>query len=93
MSDLQAFHVGGKLLYTFDWTLEMPAGGVTISSIDYVLPTGITQFADSDDLVNFKGTGGFQGFAHGGTYQVVAKATLSNQESIPKTLTVRGFNG
>ena len=92
MSDLQAFHVGGKLLYTFDWTAEVPAT-VTITQIDYVLPVGITQFADSDDLANFNGTGGFQGFAHGGTYQVVAKATLSNAEIIPKTLTVRGFNG
>lgn len=93
MNDLQVFHVGGKLLYTFDWKAEIPAGA-TMTQIDYVLPTGgITQFADSDDLVNFRGTGGFQGFAHGGTYQVVAKATLSNLKVIPKTMTVRGFNG
>lgn len=92
MSDLQAFHVGGKLLYTFDWSAEIP-GAATMSAIDYVLPTGVTQFADADDLVNFRGTGGFEGFAHGQTYQIVAKATLSNSEVIPKTLTVRGFNG
>lgn len=91
-NDLQALAVNGKLLYTFDWSDVMPAGQ-TLNSIDYVLPTPLTTFADSDDLANFKGTVGIQGAVHGATYQVQAKGTLSNGEHVVKNLTIRGFDG
>jgi len=91
MSDLQLLPINGELLYTFDFTNEVPAA-VTVTAIDYVVPVQLAQFADSDDLANKKGTIGLRkgtSGAHGQTLQVEAKATLSNNEKVPKYLTVR----
>ena len=95
MSDLQLLAVTGELLYTFDFTLEVP-GAATVTAIDYVVPTQLTQFADSDDLANKKGTIGLRvsgSGLHGHTCVVEAKATLSNSEKVTKYLTVRVFKG
>lgn len=91
MSDLQLLPLNGELLYTFDFSAEVPSG-TTVTQIDYVVPAQLTQFADSDDLANKKGTAGFRVGAsgkHGMTLQVEAKATLSNSEKVPKYLTIR----
>lgn len=92
MNDLQCLTLGGELHYTFDFTLEVP-NGVTITGISYVVPSGLTQFADDPDLNAYQGTIGLRAGQHGGTYQVLAKATLSNGEVVPQYLTVRVFNG
>lgn len=95
MSDLQLLALTGELLYTFNFAAEC-ADPLTVSSIDYVVPSQLTQFADSDDLVNKKGTIGLRVSAsglHGQTCVVEAKATLSNTEKVTKYLTVRIFRG
>lgn len=92
MSDLQLLALGGELLYTFDFALEV-TDPVTVTGIDYTVPSELTQFADSDDLPNKKGTIGLRPHAtngkHGQTVQVKAVATLSNSEKVPKFMTVR----
>jgi hypothetical protein len=92
MSDLQLLPLGGELLYTFDFTLEVPSL-VTVTGIDYTVPSELTQFADNDDLANKKGTIGLRAHAtngkHGQTAQVKAVATLSNTEKVPKYLAIR----
>lgn len=92
-NDLQATAVGGKLLFTFDWTPEI-SGSVTLTAVAYTLPTGISMVgSQSDDLANKKSSVNLQGFAHGLTQYVKAAGTLSTGEVIPKTLAVRGING
>lgn len=91
MSDLQLLPINGELLYTFDWSPDV-TGSVTVTAIDYVVPAQLVQFADSDDLVNKKGTIGLRKGAtgaHGQTLQVEGKATLSNGEKVPKYVTIR----
>ncbi len=92
MSDLQVLGPSGKLLYTFDFTDEIPAGQ-TLTGVAFTVPPPLAVYATSPDLANKKSTVGLQSSVHGGTYQVRADGTLSNGEIIPKTLTVRGFNG
>lgn len=91
MNDLQHLTVGGQLHYTFDFSLEVPEG-VLMTDVSYEVQTGLTQFAEDNDLVALQGTIGLSGGVHGATYQVIARATLSNGEVVPKGLTVRVFN-
>ncbi len=93
--DVQLLPRGGELLYTFDFSADIPASSpaVSISSIDYTVPAELTQFADSDSLSAYKGTAGFRWHAtdgkHGMTLLVKCVATLSNTEKVPKYLTIR----
>ena len=95
MSDLQLLPIGGELLYTFDFALEVPQASplTTVTGIDYTVPSELTQFADNDDLANKKGTIGLKPHAtngkHGQTVQVRAVANLSNTEKVAKFMTVR----
>jgi len=89
--DLQLLPINGELLYTFDFTADVPED-VTVDAIDYVVPAQLTQYVDVDDLANFKGTAGFKcsvSGKHGMIVQVECKATLSNSEKVPKYLTIR----
>lgn len=89
-NDLQLLPINGELLYTFDFSADVPVGA-TVTAIDYVIPSGLTGYVDSDDLGNNKGTIGLRvnTAKHGQTYQVEAKAILSNTEKVPKYLTIR----
>jgi hypothetical protein len=91
-ADLQLLPINGQLLYTFDWTPDVP-GGATLTAVDYVLPAGskLTQFADSDDLPNRRGTIGLRNNTarKGDTYEIEARGTLSNGEQVPKYMTLR----
>lgn len=91
MSDLQAIAVGGKLNYQFDWSSEV-SGAVTLDSVTASVPSPLT-VTKTDDLGNKKSTLQIAGALHGVTYQVRALGTLSTGEIVPKTLTLRGFNG
>ena len=92
MSDLQALAPNGMLLYTFDFAAEVPTG-INVMGVAYVVPPPLASFVISHDFANRKSTIGLQNAAHGATYQVRAVATLSNNEQVPKILTVRGYNG
>lgn len=91
MSDVQLLPLNGELLYTFDFSADVP-DQATVSQIDYVVPSQLTQFVDSDNLGAAKGTAGLKVHSsgkHGMTLQVECKATLSNQEKVVKYLTIR----
>jgi hypothetical protein len=90
MSDLFAHAPAGELLYTFDWSADVPSG-VSITQVDYTLPSPLQSFADADDFPNKRSTIGIRGVLHGATYQVHALATLSSGEKVPKTLVIRGY--
>jgi hypothetical protein len=87
--------MGGELLYTFDFSEQIPASSpqVSISAIDYTIPSELTSIADTDDLANYKGTLGLKPHAtngkHGQTLLVKAVASLSNSEKVPLYLTIR----
>lgn len=91
MSDLQAIAIGGKLNYTFDFS-DAIAGSVTLDSVAFSVPSPLT-YTQANDLANKKSTAQITGALHGFTYQVRAIGTLSSGELVPKTLTLRGFNG
>lgn len=91
MSALQLLPINGELLYTFDFSAEVP-DAVTVDSIDYTLPSQLESFADVDALASKKGTIGLRATAtgtHGMTLQVEATANLSNSEKVVQYLTVR----
>ena len=104
-NDLQVLAVDGKLLYTFDWTAEIPASSplTTISSVAYSVPSAaaspapasdvLTFFTTSNAFSSYQATIGIQNAIHGKTYQVQAAATLSNGEVVVKDITIKGFNG
>jgi hypothetical protein len=91
-ADLQLLPINGELLYTFDWSVDVPAG-VSMSAASYIIPAALEKFTQVDDLANKKSTVGFRSNAgaakHGQTFVVEAKATLSNSEKPPKYLTIR----
>lgn len=92
MSFLTLLPLNGELLYTFDFTDTVP-DNATIVSIDYAVPSQLTQFADLDDLGNKKGSIGLKAHAsngkHGQTLIVTATANLSNNEKVASHLTIR----
>lgn len=92
MSDVFVQDVTGELLYTFDFSADVPLG-VTVTSIDVTAPAPLALFASSNDYANKRKTVGLRGFLHGAIYQVLAVATLDSSEKQPKTITVRGMSG
>ncbi len=95
-ADLQLLVIGSKLLYTFDFSAEVPSPA-TVTGIDYTLPSQLSSFVDQDDLANSKGTLGLEAHTtngkHGQTVQVKAVATLTNNEKVTQLLNVRLVGG
>jgi hypothetical protein len=99
MAALQFIATNGKLLFTFDWTLEIPSTSpeTTISSVEYVLPSNtsppeLVTFTTSEDFANYLSTVGLEGAVHGKTYYVAALATLSNGEVVAQGVTLKCLN-
>lgn len=99
-ADYQVLTVGAELLFTFDWTLEVPSTSplTTISSVSYLLPSNtspqeLVELSTSEDFANYMSSIELGGAVHGKTYQVRATCTLSNGEVIVKNLTIKGLNG
>ncbi|HRC61642.1 MAG TPA: hypothetical protein PLX85_00275 [Dehalococcoidia bacterium] len=79
------------LIYTFDFSDEVPAG-VSVTAIAIVAPAPLTTSGKTDDLPNKQTRVLISGAIHGQTYQVEATATLSNGETVPLSATLRGWN-
>lgn len=92
MNDFQVIPVEAGLLYTFDWTTEVPVAG-SISSVAWSISPSITLGTQVDDFANKRSTIKVSGAAHGVVYNLQAKATLSNGEIVPKDVALLGFNG
>lgn len=91
MSDFQLLPLTGELLYTFDFSAEVPES-VDVESVAYTVPAQLTQMDTSDDLDNARSTILLKASAsgkHAMTLQVQAQATLSNSEKLDKYMTVR----
>lgn len=82
----------GELLYTFDWSADIPVG-VALSSVAYTVPIPLDKYIDTPDIANKKSTIGLRGAVHAGLYEVLALATLNSGEKVPKAITIRGFRG
>lgn len=92
MNDLQLIPVDGEIAYTFDFS-DVVIAPATLVSVSYTIPSPLTGFNQTDDLVNKKSTIGLKGAVHGQTYVVQALGVLSNGEKVPKDAVFVGFNG
>ena len=79
------------LIYTFDFSADVPSG-VNVTAITVTAPSPMTANAKTDDLPNKQTRVRLGGAVHGSTYQVEARATLDNGETVPLTATFRGWN-
>ena len=92
VNDVQFIPVEGVYFYTFDFTDSLPAT-VTVTACTFTITPSITLAGQIDDFANNKSTIKVSGALHGTTYNLQAKATLSNTESVPKDICLIGFNG
>lgn len=92
MNDFQVIPVTGKLLFTVDFTDQVPTG-VTVTQVIWSAVPALTLNGQSNDLANKKSSIRAELPSHGVTYQVKAVATLENGEEVPKFWTGIGFNG
>lgn len=80
----------GKLIYTFDWSKAVTTDAV-LQSVDYEVPADIELddqgVAAGESISTIEISGG----KHGRTYSIKATATLSSDEEVPDTLTLRVF--
>lgn len=79
------------LIYTFDFSSEVPTG-VSVTSITITAPAPLVVTGKTDDLPNKSTRALLSGAVHGAIYQVEAKALLNNGETIPLTASFRGWN-
>lgn len=77
-----------ELIFTFDFSNEVPAG-VSVSSVAIPTPTGLTLSGKTDDLPNKTSKVLVAGGTHGSVYEVTATATLNNAEKIVQSFTLR----
>lgn len=79
------------LIYTFDFSSEVPSG-VSVTSITITAPSPLVVTGKTDDLTNKSTRALLSGAVHGMVYQVEARAVLNNGETIPLTASFRGWN-
>lgn len=90
MNDYQLLPVTAGLYYTVDFSAEVPAGE-SITDVTFTA-TGLTATGKQTDLPNSKASIRLSGAAHGKQYTLLAVATLSTGETVPKTVTFVGWN-
>ena len=91
MNDFQMIPVGGALSYTADFTDALPAS-VTLSACTWSISPSINLSNQVDSLGSALSTIRVSGALHGITYTLQAIGTLSNGETVPKDVTLLGFN-
>lgn len=92
MNDFQLLPVEAGLAYTADFSEELPAS-VTLASVVWSITPSITLAGQVDSLGTAQSTIRVSGASHGVTYNLQAKATLSNGEIVVKDIALIGFNG
>jgi hypothetical protein len=94
MNDYQVLPVGGELIYTPDFSADVPAGSAVTAIAFTVEPAGSLALAgQSNDYAEGQASIRVSGSAHGGRYTLKATATLDNGEVIPKFIAIVGVNG
>lgn len=91
MNDHQLLPVESALLYTADFTDSL-SGAVTVTAVVWGATPALTLASQVDDFANNKSTIKVSGAAHGLTYVLQAKGTLSSGEAVVKDITLQGFN-
>lgn len=98
MSNVFALDPDGELYYTFNFTDQIPSTSplTTIASMSYVItptysPQTLRVDEQTDNLASFLSSVRLVGAVLGETYQVTAYALLTNGESVPQNIVVRGF--
>ena len=92
MNDFQFLPVESALFYTADFTDMLPAA-VTVTACVWTCSPALTVGSQTDDFAHAKSTVKVSGGTHGITYNLQAKATLSNSEIVVKDIALIGFNG
>jgi hypothetical protein len=92
MNDFQMLPVEAGLFYTFIFTDDLP-DGVTVTNCTFTITPSITLSNQSDNFGSDASTIKVSGAEHGVNYNLQAKATLSNGETVPKDIVLVGFNG
>lgn len=75
-----------------DWSGAIPSG-VTLASVSYNLPSGLTADDTAIDVDEGKWAIHVDSVIHGGMYQVPVTATLSNAATMQLIAPLRSFNG
>ena len=93
MNDFQLLPVGGELYYTPDFSADVPED-VTVSAIAFTVEpaASLTLEAQADDLASCRSSIRVSGSQHMRHYVVKAAATLSNGETLVRSISIRGFN-
>lgn len=98
MNDYQMIPVEGEMLYTVDYTAELPTG-VTLTAVAWTIspqtgsPLAPTLGSQSNDYANAKSSIKVSSLTHAQTYVLQSKGTLSNGEVIPKDISLVALNG
>lgn len=90
LNDLATKDPTAQLYWEFNFADEVPSG-VSVTSITTTVPSGLTRVSETNDLPNMRSFVLIAGGTHGRTYDVVSSATLSNDETLIATLTLRIF--
>lgn len=92
MNDYQVLPVESALLYTADFTDSL-SSGVALTACVWTITPSLTLSNQADDLINALSSIRVSGASHGVTYNLQAKGTLSNGETVTKDIALMGFNG
>lgn len=92
MSQLFTKRTTAKFAYTFEFEDLIPSG-VTMTGVTHSVPDGLVMDDDAVDTGASSSSVLLSGGTHGKTYEVVAIATLSNDEKVPQSFTLNVFDG
>jgi len=92
MNDIQLLPVGGDLFYTPNFAAEVPSSA-SVTGIAFSATPSLTLQDQTNDLANSQASIRVSGAAHGVHYVLKAVATLDNNETLPKSISLVGFNG
>lgn len=90
MNSIQLKTPGADLVFTYDWSDDIP-DGVDLVSVVNTLPSDLTIETEQVDAANKQSTVKISGGLHGQRYYVEALATLSDGEEVPAGFIIRCF--
>ena len=88
MAEIQLKTPDADLVYTFDWSDDVP-DGAQIQNVEHTVPDPLVRVLQQTDSTNKLSTVQISGGVHGKIYLVKALATLDEGEGIPGSFTLR----
>lgn len=92
MADPELKTPNASLIYTFDWSLNIPEGE-TLVEVTHTLPAPLSKDLEQTDTEGLRSTVQISGGVHGGRYWIEAEATLSDGETVPGGFLLRVMDG